>query len=61
MDALPGLVLPHRGRWRVADMRPLALDAREDIACLRTYPWIFTRSMWFFTGESQPSMGGGHD
>jgi hypothetical protein len=31
MDALPGLILPHRGQWCVADMQPLALDVCEDI------------------------------
>jgi hypothetical protein len=58
MDALPGLILPHRGQWCVADMQPLALDVCEDISCLRTCPWIFTRSMWLFTREPRPSMGG---
>jgi hypothetical protein len=42
MDALPGLVLPDRGRWCLAGMQPLALDACEDISCLRTCAWIFT-------------------
>jgi hypothetical protein len=58
MDALPGLILPHHGRWRVADTRPLALDASEDISCLHTCSWIFTRSMQLFTGEPRPSVGG---
>jgi hypothetical protein len=42
MDALPILILPHRGWWQVADTQPLALDACEDISCLRICSWIFT-------------------
>jgi hypothetical protein len=58
MEALPDLILPYRGRWHMADMRPLALDACEDISYLRTYSWVFTRGMWLFTGEPWPSVGG---
>jgi hypothetical protein len=32
MDALLGLILPHRGWWHMVDTRPLALDACEDIS-----------------------------
>jgi hypothetical protein len=60
MDALPSLILPCRGRWRVANTRPSALDACEDISYLHTCSWIFTRSMWLFAGEPRPNMGGGH-
>jgi hypothetical protein len=42
MDALPDFALACRGRWCVADTRPLALDVCEDISCLHTGPWIFT-------------------
>jgi hypothetical protein len=59
MDTLPGLVLPCRGWCHVADTRPLALDACEDISCLHTCPLIFTQSMWLFAGVPRPSMGGG--
>jgi hypothetical protein len=59
MATLPSLTVPCHGRWNMADMLPLALDACEDISCLLTCSWIFTRCMWLFNGYARPSMGGG--
>jgi hypothetical protein len=56
-NILPGLALPRRGWWCVADTLPLALDVCEDISNLHTCPWIFTQSTRFFTWEPQSSMG----
>jgi hypothetical protein len=54
MDVLPSLILPHCGQCHMADMRPLALDACEDISCLCTYLFMdfYLKHVAFYRGAT---------